>query len=191
MRRTALALAGILVLLTGCATQSSSFVAGSRAELYDSLEELVQDSSAIVVARVLDQAVATDIDDMPFTLSSVEIQHALNPTGLGPASPGGNDVVALSQGDNVIVRQIGDGASASEATFLDVGATYLLFLTTSGLPGELASHFYVVGVTAGIYEPVAGAQAQSSTEIDEMEFRHVGEMSPDRLPSNFTTADLP
>lgn len=87
-----------------------------------------------------------------FTLSTLELQGT-------PAKGEG-----LEPSDKVSVRLLGSADQAGPAPLLKVGGIYLLYLTPSGLDGELASQFNVTGGTAGLYgiEPAATSAMRSS-----------------------------
>ncbi|WP_029067816.1 hypothetical protein [Jonesia quinghaiensis] len=193
-----LALTGIMALaLTGCAstltlTESGSMTTTdySRVALYDSLDAMSADSDLVVVGIVGTQTTVYDIDDItPFTLSTVTIQDAV--LGEAPA-------------DAITVRQFGDVSIADTEEILTPGTTYLLYLTESGLSGELAAHYYVTGVTAGIYQAKTAQrspsrispQTLSQNTLNSLTFEHISTEDGDELPSNVTldtaeSADAP
>jgi len=125
---------------TGCssvATDESS--AGSRATLYDSIDELAADSTAIISGVVTDQFTEGDttvsvipVDNAPFSP-----QLAAN-IGMPPSD--------IQVGDTVRVRQ-----DPSSRPLLEIGKEYFLWLTPTMLPGAPASQFFITGSNAGIY----------------------------------------
>lgn len=151
----------------------------SRVEYYDSLEDLQAASDAVVVGIVTDQEVVYDIDDVtPFILSTVVVQDTIH-----------GDVPT----DSIIVRQAGDSPSQDEEA-LTPENTYVLYLTESGLSGDKAEHFYVTGVTAGIYTGDVPEQDTSTVEpdlldedvLEEATFEQIAPDTPDDIPSDIT-----
>lgn len=154
------ALAAMILALTACSASSSS---GSRSTLYDGLDAISADSSAIVVGTVAQQH-----GEGSTTVSSVEVANA-------PANPQlganlGDDGKPVAVGDVVEVRQDAE-------PFLEQGVEYLLFLTPSMLPGDAAAQYFVTGAVAGIYARDGG------------EFRRVVADSGDTLPETITIAE--
>ncbi|WP_345800856.1 hypothetical protein AAIB33_15495 [Microbacterium sp. AZCO] len=123
----------LLVALAGC-TQSSS---GSRATLYDGIDALAADSSAIVIGTVTAQHTEDDA-----TVSTVEVDNAPSNPQLAAHLDDPGTPVAV--GDAIDVREIGD-------PLLTVGEEYLLFVTPTMLTGPAASDYYVTGAHAGVY----------------------------------------
>lgn len=119
--------------LTACTGGSS----GSRHKLYDSIDALAADSSAIVLGEVVRQRTEGDA-----TLSSVVVESAPTNPQLGAEVEGGAS--AIEPGDVVEVRQMA-------APYLVSGGQYALFLTPTMLEGALASQYYITGAEAGIY----------------------------------------
>ena len=160
-RVAAAALAAIaLAVLTGCSGSGSS--SASRATLYDSVEGLAADSSAIVVGTVTHRS-----RDGSATVASVEVDNAPANPQLGANLDGEYAPVAV--GDVVEVRQDAEPLLAD-------GTEYLLFLTPTMLPGDAASQYFVTGAVAGLYER------------DGDEFRRVVPDSGDTLPETFSIA---
>ncbi|MCW3491764.1 hypothetical protein [Microbacterium sp. SSM24] len=136
MRTRALTAALVLAAacaLSGCTGGSS----GSRHTLYDSIDALAADSSAIVVGEVARQRTEGET-----TISSVVVGSAPTNPQLGAEVDGGAS--AIESGDVVDVRQ-------TTSPYLEVGGRYALFLTPTMLEGDAASQFYVTGAEAGIY----------------------------------------
>lgn len=132
----AAAVVALLVGAIGCSSQSS----GSRHELFDSLEGIEAASTMIVVGEVIDQAMGDDV-----TVSTIVVEESFRPAALATAL----DIAPSPAADTVQVRTMRP-ASASPP-ILSAGATYLLFLTPSMLPGYEADQFFVTGADAGIY----------------------------------------
>lgn len=171
----------VLVLsLVSCTPEPVSFMHGSRVELYNSVREIAADSSKVVVVDVLEQEVIYErLGDLPspitYTVSTVAVRKEFSPTGLGIELPNAGPHV---EGDRLLVRQMGTKESDGPATILRPDASYLLFLTPSLLPGELASQFYVTGGSAGIY-----------VATDNF-FEHGPFEEGDTLPGTLTADDL-
>lgn len=126
----------------GCAADAaeSGGAEMSRVRLYESVRELAADSDAIVVGRVVDEREVADIDPITdFTLADFEVDKVL----------AGDSVAA---GSTIVVRQVGSSRQTPPVELLAQDGTYLLYLTASGLEGELGKHFYVTGANAGVYE---------------------------------------
>lgn len=160
----------LALVLAGCTTTSSNEGSGghaSRVELYSSVAELANASPEIVVGQVDNQTVAADIDDITdFTLSEIAI------TDVVKSSSG------LEVGDTVTVRQIGSSDLEPPAPLLKTLSTYLLYLTPSGLEGELGSQFYVTGGNAGLYAASNDVQPRSSAPAYEQLQSTPGENLP-------------
>lgn len=156
---------------------------GSRAVLYDSVEELAADSASVVIGTVVSQEVVADLEgsEAMFTLSTLKVSETLDdlPLGSNLSKVG----LPIDSNTEVTVRQIGqreDGSSPT--TILRVGEEYLLFLTPSGLTGKAASHFYVTGGNAGLYGRASDADAKS----DLSSFVQVDPEEGERLPAQLS-----
>lgn len=146
----AIGISASVVAATGCSPTSVSVdgqgdsrggTSASRVELYGSVADLAEDSSIVLVGTVSTQQVATDIDPTtPFTLSTLTVMDIAKPNG------------SFTEGSTVIVRQIGADSRPTATTLMETGRTYLVYLTPSGLAGELASQFYITGGNAGLYQ---------------------------------------
>lgn len=140
---------------------------------------LADDSDAIVVGTVTGQTVERGILDeyTDFTVNDVETLNVVK----------GDD--AVKAGEMVKVRQTGSADQPSGETFLQQGDTYLLYLTLSGLDGDLAGQYYVTGATAGVYQAFGGVKAPGrivepqSDSADDDVFRRVNMDSGDTLPA--------
>lgn len=176
-RAAAIAAAAIVTVtvLAGCAGSESG---GSRVHLYHSIHELAAESAAIVEGEVTSQRTASDLKNSSavFTISTVTVTAA--PKGSG-----------LSAGSTVEVRQEGDSTHVGPAPFLKNGSSYLLYLTPSGLPGPLATQYYVTGGTAGIYEAEATSHTGTSAESPANAFTHVPADEGDTLPAAVDLSD--
>ncbi|MGU3410490.1 hypothetical protein ACLBWP_10305 [Microbacterium sp. M1A1_1b] len=174
----AIASAGLLTIgLAGCADASGS--SGSRVKLYDSVPTLAGDSSIVISGTVESQKTANDIPNGgDFTLSTVEVAATAKSDAAHPA------------GSSVVVRQHGSQKTPGPGALLETGKTYLLYLTPSGLDGQLASQFYITGGTAGVYETQQNAGARSTGNVTEdTEFTKAPSDEGDTLPTELTLAD--
>lgn len=147
---------------------------GTRHTLYTSLEALASDSSDVVRVVVLDQ---TEVeDDLPYTLSTVEVRETYHPSSLGRNVDRDG---TLQEGEHAVIRQFG-GASWEElpAAIVAPGETYLLFVTPTMLDGAEAE-YYVTGGSAGLYRPGTDGR-----------FAHVGLDEGDALPDPLSEHDL-
>lgn len=157
----------------------------SRTKLYDSIDALASDSAAIIVGTIRQSSIVQDIPHvtMDFTIHDVLVLDVIRGS--------------IQAGDSIIVRQMGSVNWNSEiGTILDEGETVLLFLERSGLDGELASHFYVTGATAGIYrlDPMDAVQMTDMTpgqlSKTDLHFIRMDADSGDLIPGNLTLASL-
>lgn len=166
----AAASAALLLAFTSCSsTQGASEM--SRAKLYPSVAALAKDSASIVVGRVEEQRVANDVSpDLDFTISRVTVNQV------------GRSVDGLQPGSKMEVRQTGSKAQRAPAQLMEVGASYLLFLTPSGLSGDLASQYYVTGANAGLYiaDATAGKMPGPGSKFRQLQ-RQEGENLPAQL----------
>jgi hypothetical protein len=144
-KREALARAGLaavatmlLTLQVGCAASSVTDGDGSRAVLYDSIDGLASDSTAIVVGTVTDQRT-----DGETTISTLDVSSAPASPQLGATAP---EAEPVSAGDAVAVRQ-----DPSSRPLLETGKEYALWLTPTMLDGDAANHFFITGSNAGMY----------------------------------------
>lgn len=172
-------LGALVTALTGCGSLNSSNdgdAHASRVKLYDSVASMAQDSSAVLIGTVSSQEVAADIDPAThFTLSTVTVTNT-------PKSDG-----SIAEGSTVTVRQIGSAEQPASTTLMEVGNTYLLYLTPSGLSGELASQFYITGANAGLYQATGDVATQSTQQIFTQVEKQEGENLPRELTSEQAT----
>ena len=185
---TTVIIAGVMTL-SGCAAGFDASPTNSeqhaedahltRAQLYSDVDALTADSAAIVVGTVTEQRVAADIDDATdFTISSFEITKTLKSDGM------------TRPGAVVDVRQVGSEEQAPPTDLLTPGATYLLYLTASGLDGDLASHYYVTGANAGIYKALDDKQRSTSFEQGDLRFVQVEGTEGEPLPTELYLDEL-
>lgn len=157
----------LLMLQVGCA--ASSVVSGgdgSRAVLYDSIDGLASDSTAIVIGTVTDQHTEGDT-----TISSLGVLSAPTSPQLGATAP---EAEPISVGDTVAVRQ-----DPSSRPLLELGKEYALWLTPTMLPDDAANEFFITGSNAGMYL------------VDGDIARRVTTETGDELPETITITDRP
>lgn len=153
----------------------------SRAKLYQSAEQMADDSDLIVVGSVDDTRTVQDLDDATdFTLADVKVLTTIK----GDAD-----------GDTVVVRQTGSPEQSGSDLLMSSGDTVMLFLVRSGLDGELADQYYITGDTAGLYAIDAVDDAANTTQkgdppADDARFRRVDMQSGDSLPQTLTAEDV-
>ena len=128
------------LLAAGCVPGGQS---GSRHTLYDDLDSLARDSSAIVVGSVRDQREEASAG-FSSTISTVEVTNSPTNPSLGSNLDAG--AVPVAVGEVIQVRQDGP-----EPNVLQPGQEYLLYLTPSMLSGEESTHFFITGAVAGAY----------------------------------------
>ena len=160
----------------GTASQTASGM--SRVTIYRSVDQLMDDSDAVIVGDVQSTTTTRDIDDATdFTLASVLVKYVAK----GDLAPS----------DGITVRQTG-----TDAPQLSEGDTVLLFLVRSGLDGDLAEHYYITGATAGMYEadPLAKVLQTDESEDDgiasDTQFERIDKDSGDDLPMTLTMDDI-
>ena len=173
VRRTVLATLCVAVALSvsSCAAEQEVIreAHATRVTFYQSEDQLAAASSVIATVAVHSQSVVRDIDDVSdFTLSTVQVTEVVK----------GEEQVTV--GETLVVRQHGSSDQPAPGPLLDAEGTYLLYLTPSGLPGELSSHFYITGATAGIYESVD--ETAPPGESPDETFSRFDENSGDKLP---------
>lgn len=172
-RRSAVATLMIAPFVVACGATRGSTT--SRVRLYDSLAEMADDSDKVAVVRVRRQWTAADITpETDFTLSEVEAVLSRSRDGVG---------------DRLVVRQFGSSNQPAPVPLLKVGRAYLLFLTSSGLEGELASHYYVTGSNAGIFVS-RDASLRSTAELKKAQFHQVLPTPGERIPQEISWADV-
>lgn len=119
---------------------------------------------------------AADIDQTTdFTISTVEVtnvQKAKDP---------------VVQGGKLIVRQLGSQKQPAPGPLMAVGDTYLLYLTPSGLEGELSTQFYITGANAGLYQAAAAEKRTNNAPGDV--FKQVKKQDGESLPEEITLSE--
>lgn len=158
-------------LFTGCSSTTGPAQSGpSRVRFYSSVSELAGDSAVVIAGVVTAQRTATDINpETELTISTVTVS----------AVPKGQSLVA---GSTVEVRQFGSAKQEGPAPLLVVRSGYLLYLTGSGLKGELANQYYVTGSDAGLY----AATSPDSLTRSSGSFRQMQANQGDHLPATIT-----
>lgn len=174
-------LSGLLVAATfivaGC---TASHGAGSRHELYESLDALVADSAIVVLVQLSDSTEHAETDSASgFTAFAASIDEVFQPAGLAGTYEGG-EYSQPAPGDEIIVRQLGTSEKPGPSVSLDNRGTYLLFLVPTQVPGADADEFYIVGGTAGAYQAVSGVDGTFQAISDD----------GDALPRELRVADL-
>lgn len=165
----AVAAAGLLV---GCGgSRGTNGSSGSRVQIYESLDAMVDDSDLVLVGTAGDQRVVSDGEGsaMTSTLTGLTIEDVVRADD------------ATSAGSTATVRQVttAKGWTSSEPESpLRPGERYLLFLNHSGLPGEASADLFPVGVVAGIYRADGDA------------FTRIAPDSGDDLPMTLTAEHL-
>lgn len=177
-RRPAVA-AGVVMAaalaVSGCGSGSSGVegAESSRIKLYASSSDLAADSALIATGTVVAQKAAADITpDLDFTLSTVR----LTTVAKGAAAPG----------STVVVRQVGSQKQPAPTPLMGVGSNYLLYLTPSGLAGDLGKQYYVTGGNAGLYVAAGGA---SSRTAGNPVYTQSDPEPGENLPSSLTPAE--
>jgi hypothetical protein len=157
-------------------TQVTTFASeGSRARLYNSIKELSSDSRLVVYGTAGPHEEVADLSpDVDFTLTTVTIE--------APIKPSANKM----EGQQIIVRQMGSSRQPTEIPKLVEGETYLLFLTASGLDGDLASQYYITGATAGMYEAAGPVDIKNRSTLRSTPFSKVPSDDGDKLPEMIT-----
>jgi len=108
-----------------------------------------------------------------------------------PTSVTGEDLpdeasrTALTDGTTITIRQMGLRNSDSETPYMEIGSSYLVFLTPTGLPDVPDTEFYITGAVAGLYEADSSAH-RGGTEGD---YNRLSD-DADKIPSTLTEDDL-
>jgi len=164
------------VLTSACSSATSdeggrSFIDGTRAVIYQSLDELVADTEIVVTATVTD-AIETTSGGLPATkfsltvLDMVETADLSNPTGIAP------DV-----DHQISVVQYGNDEVTGLSESLKTGETYLLFLVATQLAAPDDFEYFVTGISAGIYVETGDGFASLAEDGD-------------RIPKTLTVEEL-
>lgn len=166
---TLVALAGAVSVTWLLSTQTRSGLSVSRATIYDSLDELVADSSMAIVGRVVGvqgRTIPAGGGPVNTTIAEVRIVRSV--------SLAGRDVTMPAAGNTVKIEQLGTPESSSEISYLQPDVTYLLFIGDP-LGGR---HLHITGLWAGIY-----------TESGDGTFTRL-RMDDDTLPTTLRLTDL-
>jgi len=127
-----LAVAGLVLGLAGCATATSES-SGSRAELYESIDQVAADSDLVVVVTST-STTSSASEPQLMTATDVVVDQSFTPD----AEPS----------DTVTVWQLGSGATPGPLPLMKDGGRYLLFLVETGLP---AGGYFITGSSAGFW----------------------------------------
>ena len=142
-----------------------------RVQSFQNIGELIDSSNLVVTGTVVKEEIVTDaVKDAPVLESTFEIK-----TVLAGAVPGGKSTV--------VVRMYTSTSNQDKSNVLKVGSDYMLFLTDSGLKGDLASQYYVTGYEAGAY-------VADSTTDGVTTYKRLIKTEGDVLPATLTEADV-
>lgn len=157
-----------IIVLAACSGQGNTqHLEMSRVKAFHSVSELAHESTVVVVGKVVGQSESFDVDpEIPVTISKIKVEG--HKKGMSPAF--------------VLVRQIAGGVGDSEVHLLEVGRSYLLYLTASGLDGKLGKQFYITGVDSGIFE------ATVTTESDN-KYKRTSHLDGDVLPETVSESE--
>ncbi|WP_289093881.1 hypothetical protein [uncultured Bifidobacterium sp.] len=153
----------------------------SRVKLYQSTEQMADDSDLIVVGSVSNTRTVQDLDDTTdFTLANVKVLATIK----GDADD-----------DTIVVRQTGSVEQGDSELLISSGDTVMLFLVHSGLDGELADQYYITGATAGLYsidavDSMSSLARGDDSPADDAHFQRVDMQSGDSLPQTLTMEDV-
>lgn len=168
--------------LTSCGQpEQQNSMEGSRSTIYKSVDELGDDSSAAITGEVVDQKFETDSYGNAVTLSRFLVDKVAD-----LPKEDGAGARTLAPAKIVTIRQLGDESFAETLSpLLEVGETYMLFLTPSGLPGSDARQYFITGNTAGYYKLTDNAALRAS----EPGYEKVGDEG-DTLPVVLTFSEV-
>jgi hypothetical protein len=114
---------------------------GLRLKMYQSVESLERDSTAILNVSVIKETVGA-LSDLAVTDATVKIDSVLKDS----------TNLKLQSGASITVKQVGTPSSDVGKTLVKVGSKYLLFLNQFELErGKPLDSFVVVGAVSGIY----------------------------------------
>lgn len=159
-----------VVIVANLSGQVHHDVTLSRAETYESLDQLIADSSIAIEGHVVG-GTAGEIPSsdkggpsMPTTVALVEIASVVPLTGAS------TDVAFAEQraGDVIRVVQLGTTESGAEYPFLRSGVDYLLFLTASNRSLAEKPEYFVTGVWAGMFQKSRNGYSPSWKEGDTL-----------------------
>lgn len=160
-------------MLAACGSTGAD---GSRAYIYQSLEELVGDSAVVVVGTVRERS-EVRIADISQTRLTFDVEEQFFPAGLGkrPTVEGLSTHATHKVPLEIQVRQPG-AIDAGPAPTLDAKTRYLLFLVPAVIDGQFVG-YYVTGGVAGMYVS------------DGDQFRRVSK-DEDKIPATLKTSAL-
>lgn len=175
--------------LAGCSTVQGT--SASRSAVYDSVKDILQDTTDVVVGTALRaESVETD-EEGSTTLTEFSVASIHTPERSGARiAEFGVSVGSIARGDIITIRQPGSrNDTAAPVPLLEPGTTYLLFLNPAAIDGEAATHFTVVGVSAGLYVKTDEAFI-AITETEAWARMHGAEPIPDKLPATLAPDSL-
>lgn len=185
-RKIAALVAGIAVLALSAgfaylfvsANTLTTYVDVIREKPYNSLRELVADSTLVAVVQISEDEAAVLVDkdgkSGPSTTTvSAELVEIVATPGAIPFAEGYEPEV----GDEISVSQFGV-PGALTGVELEAGQTYMLFLTPSLISGAPVSNYLPVGVWSGVY-----------LLADDAKFHQV-KSEGDLLPATVTTRQV-
>lgn len=173
--------------LSGCTVEGSH---GSRSDVYDSVADMLTDTSDVVVGTVVKREPVDGEQGDDITFVTLEVKAVHTPAEAGTGLPEGYNVATVREGSNIVIRQHGlPTYEETLAPFLEEGESYLLFLSPANNEGEAASQFTIVGVTAGAYVQ-QGDEFRALTEVTEGFTASDEHAPPDNLPITIDPASL-
>jgi hypothetical protein len=164
----------LLLALVGCSTGSE----GSRHAIYGSLDELVGDTTVIVVATA-SESQSRRLDGVQVNALTMHVHRQLFPKGLGsdpkdPPSQSFSRSAGSTVGATVDVWQL----AGSPVPSIKLGTKYLFFLCPTETAGAADHEFYIVGGVAGMYQDSGNGR-----------FRRLSN-GGDKIPEFLSEADL-
>jgi len=162
-------LVGSVLFLTGCSpANENTLTEVSRVRSFNSAEELRASSDLIVVGKVVDQKIVNDLaPESPITVSTFAVQGVT----LGTPTK------------TLRVRQFQVVVDGQESYLLEIGKSYLLYLTSTGLKGAMGRDYYVTGVDSGIYE-------ENGTTAAGRKYVRKSHLPGDKLPETVSESEL-
>jgi hypothetical protein len=172
----ALAAAGIGVgVIAWASSQNQAFTIADRAGFYDSLGALTQDSSQIIVGKVVESKVAHDEQlKMDVTLATIEVFKVSDS--------------ASEPSKTVVVRQTGVGAEGLK--YLAVGKVYAIFAMLSDQTSNQVREYDIRGVDAGIYAAGDSVTSAEQALASDTKFERLDPSTPDILPATILLSDI-
>lgn len=161
-----IAVAAMLAGLVACVPSPSgntTVIEGSRAVIYSDLKSLVADSSIAIIVKVSSSSEFGGGDrSIPTSIHTLEVEEQIEL----PTSAQTEGAAWYLAGDSLSVLQFGTVKVKAMAPLLEIGKSYLLFLTPTQLKDVSDSTYYIVGSSAGIYERVGDSYENLGVEGD-------------------------